>query len=432
MPDLIHTPVGRFLDALGAFPVRLLTPLAAGKGRRLGPLWPHQWFLSVGAAAMFCVPHASWNNLYGVLFAAAALLLYWWDCAARGVRPWNSAGLGGGVWLFLLMCLVCTIWAADRAASLRVALFYLTGFALAYLIAAAFREENAADILTAALYAALLFTAVYGILVYFTGESVYTVPIGGRLVPRLCSTLEHAINYGEFAALLLPAALIWALRRRTKAARWVLSLALVLPCAAVVLTYSRTGWISLGAAALVLLWHKDKRLLIPAAVAAVLGIFLLPGDVQARFLSMLHPSDAASSGRFTLWSECLGMLQKHWLLGVGLGPENFYRAYLPFATGVLDFQPPHSNMGYLEIFLSTGILGFLAFLSFFLGIFPRLRRTVRRTEAKERWPLYALTASLCGAAVGNIPEYIWFYPRVLFAWCIVFGLALAKTQPKHS
>ena len=428
MPDLIHTPVGRAMGAVSAWPARLLAPLARGKERKLGPLWPHQWFLLLGAAVMFCVPHAVWNNLYGVLFAAAALVLYWWDCAAREVRPWNAAGLGGGVWLFLGLCLLCTLWALFKTASLRVAVFYGTGFVLAYLVAASFREEGAAEMMCAGLYAALMFTAVYGILVYFTRGSEYTVPIGGRLVPRLCSTLEHAINYGEFIALLMPLVLVWAARRPAKGRRWLFLMLLLVPCCAMVLTYSRTGWISLGAGLLVLLWYRDKRLLIPAAVLAALGLFLLPADVQARFLSMLHPSDAAASGRFTRWKECLGILRQHWLTGVGLGTENFYHAYLPFSTGTLDFQPPHANMGYLEIFLSTGIVGFLAFLFFFWGIFPRLFRAAGKAEGKNRWPLAALIASLAGAAVGNIPEHIWFYPRVFFAWCIVFGLALANTE----
>ena len=225
MSDLSQTFIGRALNAAGSLPVRLLEPLARGKGRQLGPLWPHQWFLALGAALMFCLPHAVWNNLYGVLFAAAALVLYWWDCAARSVRPWNPAGLGGGVWVFLAMCLICSLWAVFKAASLRVALFYLTGFVLAYLTAASFREKESAEILTASLYAALLFTAVYGLAVYAAAGSAYTVPIGGREVPRLCSTLEHAINYGEFVALLLPPALVWALQRQAKASRWALSLA---------------------------------------------------------------------------------------------------------------------------------------------------------------------------------------------------------------
>ena len=420
MSDLSHTSIGRALDAAGVLPVRLLEPMARGKARRLGPLWPHQWFLSVGAALMFCVPHGIWNNLYGVLFAAAALVLYWWDCAARDVRPWNAAGLGGGVWAFLAMCLLCSLWAIFKTASFRVALFYLTGFVLAYLAAAAFREKGESEVLIVSLYTALLFSAVYGLAVYATTGSAYTVPIGGREVPRLCSTLEHAINYGEFVALLLPPVLIWALRRRNKARRWALTLPLLLPCAALVLTYSRTGWISLGTAVLVLLWHADKRLLLPAAALGIGGFFLLPGDIQVRILSMFHPSDAASSGRFTLWKECVGILREHWLLGIGLG--------LPFSTGILDFQPPHSNMGYLEILLSTGVVGFAAFLSFFFGIFLRLRRKIRKIGLSDRWPLYALVSSLAGAAVGNIPEYIWFYPRVLFAWCIIFGLALAQAE----
>ena len=65
---------------------------------------------------------------------------------------------------------------------------------------------------------------------------------------------------------------------------------------------------------------------------------------------------------------------------------------------------------------------------FFWGIFPRLFRAAGKAEGKNRWPLAALIASLAGAAVGNIPEHIWFYPRVFFAWCVVFGLALAKTE----
>ena len=32
------------------------------------------------------------------------------------------------------------------------------------------------------------------------------------------------------------------------------------------------------------------------------------------------------------------------------------------------------------------------------------------------------------AALGGIPEYIWFYPRILFFWCALFGMALAVSD----
>ena len=141
---------------------------------------------------------------------------------------------------------------------------------------------------------------------------------------------------------------------------------------------------------------------------------------------MLDFSNASASGRFVLWSECLAVWKDHWLLGIGLGPENFSAAYAPYATGLLDFQPPHPNMLYLEMFLSTGIVGGLLFCGFFFGIFVRLRRAVRaKPEKRNRRETQALIAALAGAALGGIPEYIWFYPRILFFWCALFGMALA-------
>ena len=124
----------------------------------------------------------------------------------------------------------------------------------------------------------------------------------------------------------------------------------------------------LALALVLLLWYKKKILLLPAAALGIGALFLLPESLQARFLSMLDFSNASASGRFVLWSECLAVWKDHWLLGIGLGPENFSAAYAPYATGLLDFQPPHSNMLYLEMFLSTGIVGGLLFCGFFFGI----------------------------------------------------------------
>ena len=89
-----NTSVYRALGTLSALPVRALSrlPLEAGK-RRCG-LSFSQWFLLLGMGAMLCVPHGAWNNLYAVLFALAALLVYWFGCAARKDAPRNIGDLG--------------------------------------------------------------------------------------------------------------------------------------------------------------------------------------------------------------------------------------------------------------------------------------------------------------------------------------------------
>ena len=424
-----NTSVYRALGTLSALPVRALSrlPLKAGK-RRCG-LSFSQWFLLLGMGAMLCVPHGAWNNLYAVLFALAALLVYWFGCAARKDTPRNIGDLGPAALGFLLMTVLCTLWAGNKAGNLRVALFFWTGFLLAYLTAAQFRTRTDRRTAAAALYITLLGVSLYGLWNYVTGAEASDVPIDGEMYRRLGATLEHGINCGEFLAMALPIALVWALTAPTKARRIALTVPLLLPCVAILLTYARTGWIMLALALVLLLWYKKKILLLPAAALGIGALFLLPESLQARFLSILDFSNASASGRFVLWSECLAVWKDHWLLGIGLGPENFYAAYAPYATGLLDFQPPHSNMLYLEMFLSTGILGGLLFCGFFFGIFVRLRRAVRaRPEKRDRWETQALIAALAGAALGGIPEYIWFYPRILFFWCALFGMALAVSD----
>lgn len=424
-----NTSVYRALGTLSALPVRALSrlPLKAGK-RRCG-LSFSQWFLLLGMGAMLCVPHRAWNNLYAVLFALAALLVYWFGCAARKDTPRNVGDLGPAALGFLLMTVLCTLWAGNKAGNLRVALFFWTGFLLTYLTAAQFRTRTERRAAAAALYITLLAVSLYGLRNYVTGAEASDVPIDGEMYRRLGATLEHGINCGEFLAMALPIALVWALTAPTKARRIALTVPLLLPCAAILLTYARTGWIMLALALVLLLWYKKKILLLPAAALGIGALFLLPESVQARFLSMLDFSNASASGRFVLWGECFALWKERWLLGIGLGPENFYAAYAPHATGLLNFQPPHSNMLYLEMFLSTGILGGLLFCGFFFGIFARLHRAARaRPEKRDRWEAQALTASLAGAALGGIPEYIWFYPRILFFWCTLFGMAIAVSD----
>jgi|GEM_PF-948994 len=413
--------VGRFLNTAIRAPVRALRPAAAGKQRRVGGLLPHQWFLALGTGAMLCVPHEYWNNLYGVLFALTGLVLYVWDCAAADLSPENPALLGGGVWLFLLLCVVSPFWSAYPADGARVAVFLLTGFGLSYLTAASFREAKAAGLFADVIFAALILTSLYGLARHFLGQDSYGVPIGETILGRLGSTLEHAINYSEFIAMALPLCLIRSLERRGGRRALMLGL-LLLPCGALGLTYARTGWIAAALALAVLLWYWKKWLLIPAAAVGGMGVFLLPGSIQARLLSMLQFNDTGSSGRFTLWRECAAMLRRYWLIGTGLGSENFHAAYEPFSTQTLPFQPAHANMGYLVIWLSLGIVGLGAFLVFYFGIFPRLGKAA---GGDRPWRVRALTASLAGAALANIPEHVWFYPRILFFWCVVYGLALA-------
>lgn len=161
---------GRALDAAAFWCARV-----AGTSRRPARPEPrdgmgaHQWFLCAGLAVMLCIPHFWWDNLYGVAFSLAVLLTGWREAVRHGRCPLRPTALGPGCWLFLLMCLLATALAGDKAASARVALFYLAGFALTYTVASSFRTEASLNRLSAFLYGALLLTSLFGSLRVFLG-----------------------------------------------------------------------------------------------------------------------------------------------------------------------------------------------------------------------------------------------------------------------
>lgn len=418
--------IRRALAAPGEAAVALLRRFVRAEKQRPDALLPSQWFFFVGTALLFCVPHECWNNLFGVLFAVLALFIYWRDCAVYGMKPRSGIVLGFGVWLFLFWCLVITFRAEFPLASLRVALFYFAGFLLAYVAAALFDTAKARHLWVDLIFIMLTITALYGLLRYALGRDTYLVPIGDTSLPRLASTMEHAINYSELIALFFPLCLVRALLPGQKKRRYILSAAALLVIfAALLLTYARTGWLALGAALVLLfVFWKPKWVWVLIPLAALM-VLIAPASIRERLLSVFTFTNDSSSGRFVLWGECLRMLRDHWLLGVGLGPENFTAVYDAYATGLLFFAIPHANMTYLDIFLSLGIVGFAGFALFFFGIFVRAGKALRTLPKERRWGIYAAVASLAGAALAAVPEHIWFYPRVLYAWCLVYGLTLA-------
>lgn len=422
---------GRALDRTSDWIVRLFERCFA----RYGPprecksvLLPHEWFLCFGILIMFCVPHRYWNNLYAVVFVGAALVLYWVDCARYGIKPTGPSVLGPGVWLFLVWAMLVTLWAIDPVGHLRVLVFYITGFVLTYVIAGSFKSPEALKRLMGVLYVTLVAVAVYGLYELFSGRyegnSYYFTADSAHY--RVCSTLENSNNLGEFIAMLLPLAYIAALNTQNTRLRCLWFALLLIPFSVILLSFSRTGWLALLAAVLVLAYcliHRRTYFFLAILGIGLIMSFLLPNGIVSRFLSILQPN--ADNGRFAIWRDCLQILQHDWLQGIGMGPSSFTSAYEALDLKSLDMIPPHSNMGYLQIFIETGLLGFASFLLFFLYQPWQAGSSLRHITNKiERHTLLGCLASLIGSALAFFPEHIWFYPRCFFCWCMVLGIAI--------
>jgi len=384
---------------------------------------------------MFIVPHDYWNNLYSVI-AAFGLLAAYLFLAATGRREYAPPEfLGLGAPLFLLAGLLAIGFSAAPTDSLRIFLFFLAAFALMYVAAADLRDPERLRRVLFLLYIALLLVSLYGIAQNVFGlvraNSSYTDLELNKGVPgRVFSTLDNPINLSEFILMFMPLGAAFAAGAKRPFWRLVLAAGLVLPALALLLTYSRGGWLAIVLAAGIFTFCCNKRLIPALCVLGLLALPLLPDSVITRLSTIGNAEDSSTMHRLNIWRGVLELLGDHdrWLTGIGMGPETFRRIYPFYSEGTAKVGAYHTQMHYLELVVETGILGFLSFVYFMCKYFGRALNGLQNGLREHRLVLVACISSIFALAFVGLVEYLWFYPRILFAFFVFLGIMLAAAE----
>ena len=387
----------------------------------------------VFVAAMFLCPHDYWNNSYGLLGAVGLLALYLCVCGARGKTPLDPAALGLPMLLFALACFASLGFTRDFSDSRRILLLFLAAFLLCYTAAAAVSDRKSLMTVLGFLYAAVLLTACYAVIQRILGVAVsrsFTDLQANRGVPgRVFATLDNPNNYAEFLVMATTLAAVWAVSNKGKLGTLPLSpflcCGLALPMLAMIMTYSRSGWVSIIVAFAVLFWYGDKRWIPLICLAGVLAVPFLPQSILTRLGSMVSGEDSSSRFRLYIWQGIFLLLLDHGLTGIGLGPGSFAIVYKNYARSKATIGVPHSHMLWTEMLVETGILGLVTSLWMFLGILRRSAAGAANAgPGVRRLALTACLGALVGISLTFFVEYVWFYPRDLFAFFLVCGFAI--------
>ena len=379
---------------------------------------------------MFITPHSYWSNSYAVL-AAVGLFGLWFLMSEAGRRKkvWPKA-LGLPFLLFFLACVGSLIFTSALSDSVRILSFFISAFLLCFTVMADTTDERRLVSLMAWIYAAVILTALYAIAQRFMGVEVsasYTdLDLNAGVPGRVYSTLDNPNNYAEFLVLFTPLCVSFAMSRKDPTLRFVLSCCIVFPLAAIVMTYSRSSWLSLAVAAVVFVYYVDKRLIPIGFVAIPLVIPFLPDSIITRLSTIFNSHDSSASHRIRTWQSLLPMLRDHGFTGIGMGPTTFSDLYPSYALTGATKGVYHTQMLYMELFIETGALGFVSFMWLMLRSVKDAAFSLVHCAGREtRGALVGCCASFIGIAVASIFEYIWFYPRVLFAFFILLGICLA-------
>lgn len=384
---------------------------------------------------MFVMPHQLWSNGYAFVSAVGLFAVYAF-LAGAGKRPvMYPRELGFPFLLFVIACCMGLIRTTAFSDSLRVLMFFAAAFLFTWLLASDLSDRDRLMRLMGFIYAAVMFTALYAVAQRFMGVEVsasFTDLELNKGVPgRVYSTLDNPNNYAEFLVLFTPLCAAFAMNVKKEIMRLPLCLALALPMLAMVMTYSRSGWLSIFLAAAVFVYYSDKKLIPLMFLVCVLAVPFLPASVVTRLGTIVNTKDSSASHRFITWSCVLDMLSDkyYWLTGVGIGPLTFSDVFPAYAVDRARYGVYHSQMLYLELDLEMGLLGFVSFLWMMGRTIKDSARALYRCRAKEvRAALCACCAAFIGISVAGLFEYIWFYPRVMFAFFILLGVCLGAKR----
>lgn len=213
---------------------------------------------------------------------------------------------------------------------------------------------------------------------------------------------------------------------------------------AMVMSWSRGGWVGLVAALLVVTAARSRTALLAAmAMGLVVAYLLLVGGAQylpptlvqrvADFLPFVGGVDIAAVEvndanwavieRMAHWQAALGMFSDHPWLGVGIG--NYPVAYPQYAIGRWRDPLGHAHNYYLNIAAEAGVVGLGAYLLLFGACFAVAWRTVQRTQGYWRAVALGALGILVHLSVHNVFDNLFVHSMNVQLGLVLGLLSLA-------
>ena len=226
-------------------------------------------------------------------------------------------------------------------------------------------------------------------------------------------------NHFAIAALMIfPVLLFWMRRTADRPLKLALGVLIALCLLAVLSSWSRGGFLALGATlALLAVERRGAPIAIAGIILATLAaLFLMPEQWLERMLSIgAQQVDGSAQSRLEVWQKGLGFaLGSPW---TGTGFEGW-----KFGGGQLEW---HSI--YVQILAEHGFVAFAAWLALLIGTFAKLSRLIGRYRYRHglKWIAdyaTALRASLAAYAVGGAFISIGYWDLLFNFVALAIGL----------
>ncbi len=340
------------------------------------------------------------------------------------------------IYAYALVYLICTLTSVNVSSNIKGGALSLVFILFPIVLVNVVRKKRGADILTAVLVISGFAVAAIGILQLLRGATSTTKWIDESfnedISLRVYSTLDNPNVLSEYLLLIIPLGAAMTLTAGTVNGRIASGVATAAMIAAMILTYSRGGWLGLILSVVVFLVIMDVRFIPIGLICAVILFFFLPDTILSRFQSIGNLSDTSTNYRVSIWIGTVAMLKDYWLTGVGTGIEAFRNIYPVYSQHSALAQ--HSHSLYLQILAEMGISGGIVFLGVIFCTVRQCASRIRRgADRTLKIRLAAILSGLAGFMLQSGTDYSFYNYRVMLVFWMVIGLgAVLARLPEES
>ena len=176
------------------------------------------------------------------------------------------------------------------------------------------------------------------------------------------------------------------------------------------------------------LWKNYKQIylsVVGGVIAFATAAMLCVSALRARVLSIFAMrQDSSNSFRFNVYHSSWEMFKDNWLLGIGVGNQNFREIYgLYMKTG---FDALSAYNIFLEIAVESGIFALIAFVGFLITLVKNAVNFILKSkDTKDVIIVSSAIISIVAVCIHGMVDTVFFRPQIQFVfWTMV---AVART-----
>jgi O-antigen ligase len=197
-------------------------------------------------------------------------------------------------------------------------------------------------------------------------------------------------------------------------------------------TVTRGAYLAAAAGLLFIAMVRNRKLVFPLLAVVILLLLFAPPYVSSRLQSIVDLNHPENASRVLLWSTGIRIFLHYPVFGVG--DIDLREMYVRFATAENPEKHGHLHNVPLQILVTLGTVGFLAFVALFVRIAQTEWRSYRR--AREDWLTGSITLGALGVFVGflvmGMTEWSFGDQEVVLLLWISVGMAIAAGHLSHT